>query len=438
MKKFLLSVNVSVALLFTMPNAIQAQCSILPLETFTTNTNFSTGTATTVKYWSPSTCTTGGLLYSASGGCTGGYIGKTGSWNNYFGCFLRTPQANCTGHSYVTLNFDISNSYFAAQPNDKIRFYMWVDNDYKHASSVKIGGTDVSYYDSNGTWLKFDQARTCVNVDVVFDLTTCTNLSNILFYLEPNCNYNNSNVFSVVLDNISLNGGLPIADAGTGDTICAGASAQLTASGGGTYAWSPSTGLSSTSIANPVASPASTTTYTVTVTGTCGNDTDTVVVTVNPLPATPVITQSNDTLFSNALSGNQWYNSGGLIVGATGNFYIPGIKDNYYVIVTDNNGCLSDTSNAIYFDITGISTAFSADSPVRIYPNPGNNMVIIENAESNAGGMMSVCDTKGRILMNKILNPGKNETDISFLSRGIYFIKVTGETGTSVHRFVKE
>lgn len=205
----------------------------------------------------------------------------------------------------MTLNFDISNSYFAAQPNDKIRFYMWVDGAYKKASSEKISGVEVGYTDINGLWLKFDQASTCVNVDVVFDQTTCTNLSNILFYLEPNCGYNNSNVFSVVLDNISLNGALPINDARTGDTICAGASTQLNATGGGTYAWSPSAGLSSTNIADPVASPAATTTYTVMVTGTCGNATYTGVIAVNPLPATPVITQSNDTLFSNALSGNQ-------------------------------------------------------------------------------------------------------------------------------------
>jgi len=426
------------ALELMIPSAVQAQCSILPLEQFTTNTNFSTGTATTLKYWSPSTCTTGGLLYSSSGGCTAGYIGKTGSWNNYFGCFLRTPQANCTGNSYVTLNFDISNSYFANHADDKIRFYMWVDGAYKWASSVKIGGIEVGYTDINGLWLKFNQARTCVNVDVVFDLTTCSNLTNILFYLDPSCGYNDGNVFSVVIDNISLNGALPTADAGANDTICAGTSTQLNATGGGTYAWSPSTGLSSATIANPIASPAATTTYTVTVTGTCGNATDTVVLTVNPLPATPVITQSNDTLFSNAPSGNQWFNASGPINGATGYFYVPGVKDNYYVIVTDSYGCLSDTSNAIYFDITGISTAFSDHSHIRIYPNPASDRITIENTATNKGAMMSICDTKGRILMSGMLSPGKNETDISFLAKGIYFIKVTGETGTTVHKFVKE
>ncbi len=57
-------------------------------------------------------------------------------------------------------------------------------------------------------------------------------------------------------------------------TFCPGASAQLVASGGvspGSYTWSPSTGLNSTTIYNPVASPLVTTTYYVTGNGTLGN-----------------------------------------------------------------------------------------------------------------------------------------------------------------------
>jgi gliding motility-associated-like protein len=44
-------------------------------------------------------------------------------------------------------------------------------------------------------------------------------------------------------------------------TICEGETVQLSGTGGGTYQWSPATGLSSATIANPVASPVSTITY---------------------------------------------------------------------------------------------------------------------------------------------------------------------------------
>ena len=58
-------------------------------------------------------------------------------------------------------------------------------------------------------------------------------------------------------------------------TISKGFSSQLDVTGSNlvTYNWSPSTGLSSTNIANPVASPTQTTTYAVTVTNSFGTST---------------------------------------------------------------------------------------------------------------------------------------------------------------------
>ncbi|MEI6766684.1 MAG: hypothetical protein WCM76_13705, partial [Bacteroidota bacterium] len=53
----------------------------------------------------------------------------------------------------------------------------------------------------------------------------------------------------------------PIVEAGSPDTICKGSSITLHGSGGTIYSWSPTTGLSSPSVANPVATPLVTTTY---------------------------------------------------------------------------------------------------------------------------------------------------------------------------------
>jgi hypothetical protein len=90
---------------------------------------------------------------------------------------------------------------------------------------------------------------------------------------------------------------LPVANAGTDKTICEGASVQIgtAAVSGSTYAWSPSTGLSSTTIATPTANPLTTTTYMVTVTNSSGCiATDAVIVTVNPKPTKPAdVTRSN-------------------------------------------------------------------------------------------------------------------------------------------------
>lgn len=190
---------------------------ISTVETFTTNTNFVQGfTSSITKFWSPD-CTNGDLTYMANNGCTGGHIGFTGSFNNFFGCFLRTPEQNCTGLTSVVINFDLSNSYFAnhvvtsPSNSDAIRFYLWDNNfssgnHYYRATSVKIGGVEKGVSDGNGMWLKFDELRNCVNVDVTFDFATAgvPNVNKLLFYLEPNCSFNDAQVFSVKLDNISF------------------------------------------------------------------------------------------------------------------------------------------------------------------------------------------------------------------------------------------
>ncbi|MBK7148978.1 MAG: hypothetical protein IPH78_09180 [Bacteroidetes bacterium] len=60
-------------------------------------------------------------------------------------------------------------------------------------------------------------------------------------------------------------------DAGPNALICLGDSAQLSATGGLIYTWTSAAGLSNTGIANPKASPTTTTTYTVSTQVEVGN-----------------------------------------------------------------------------------------------------------------------------------------------------------------------
>ncbi|MBL1279743.1 MAG: gliding motility-associated C-terminal domain-containing protein [Fluviicola sp.] len=80
----------------------------------------------------------------------------------------------------------------------------------------------------------------------------------------------------------------------TGDTsICIGNSVPIGAFGGGSYAWSPSSTLSDTTIANPIATPLQTTTYTVDIITPEGCSLqDSVTVEVFFLPPVPVMPDS--------------------------------------------------------------------------------------------------------------------------------------------------
>ncbi|MBI3510982.1 MAG: gliding motility-associated C-terminal domain-containing protein [Bacteroidetes bacterium] len=95
---------------------------------------------------------------------------------------------------------------------------------------------------------------------------------------------------------IVIDVGFPPVTTITPDTTVCNGPVQLNVTGGGTYQWTPTTGLSCGTCSNPTANPAVTTTYIVTVTNGCPVD-DTVTVF-----APPVITLSPDTSMCSGIS----------------------------------------------------------------------------------------------------------------------------------------
>ena len=147
---------------------------------------------------------------------------------------------------------------------------------------------------------------------------------------------------------------LPTINAGADVAICIGDTAQLQATGGSSYLWTPSAGLSDTTIANPLAFPTVTTTYIVmgTDTNTC-EGTDTVVVTVNPLPT--ISAGLTDTVYMCAGDSAQLNATGGTSYVWTPNtnitnntianpFVFPPVTTTYYVTGTDANSCSNSDS----------------------------------------------------------------------------------------------
>lgn len=115
---------------------------------------------------------------------------------------------------------------------------------------------------------------------------------------QPNCSATVTTTYYVTVTNVSTGcqridsvivniGNAVTANAGTDQTICAGSSITIGAPAepGITYSWSPATGLSTSTVAQPDASPATTTTYIVTADNGSGcTDSDTVTITVHELP----------------------------------------------------------------------------------------------------------------------------------------------------------
>jgi gliding motility-associated-like protein len=136
--------------------------------------------------------------------------------------------------------------------------------------------------------------------------------------------------------------------------ICAGDSIGLSVSGPSytTYNWSPSTGLSCTTCANPMATPVATTTYTVVATADNGcTNRNTIVVTVHSLPAVSagpdraVCANTPVTLQASGATGYQWSPAAGLSCTTCANPTATLSTDARYVVTgTDGNGCRASDS----------------------------------------------------------------------------------------------
>ena len=222
----------------------------------------------------------------------------------------------------------------------------------------------------------------------------------------------NTNSCSVTSNHIIVTvNPLPTAIAGVPMSICSGGIATLGAPtiAGHTYAWSPSTGLSSATIANPTASPSITTTYTLTetITLTGCQKSNTVVVTVNPSATASIVLAGGATTFcagnSVTLSGNidgTWSNGAvtpTITVTASGDYFI-----------TNTNGCGSVTSNHIAVIVNPLPTpsvisansalAFCAGGSVLLSGNSGgtwSNGAVTPTITITASGDYFVTNTNG-------------------------------------------
>ncbi len=148
---------------------------------------------------------------------------------------------------------------------------------------------------------------------------------------------------------------------GGGVTICSGSttaslsSIVVNATNSISYLWSPTTGLSSSTVSNPVANPASTTLYTLTVTdgnGFTGSASTTITVTSPPaaptasVTAQPTCTLATGTITITAPTGaGMTYSTDGVTYSNTTGVF-PGMAAGSYNLTAKNSGgCISSISS---------------------------------------------------------------------------------------------
>ncbi len=198
------------------------------------------------------------------------------------------------------------------------------------------------------------------------------------------------------------------ANAGNSQSICNGSSVQIggspTATGGVpgyTYSWSPATGLSSTTIANPMASPTTYTNYTVTVSDNNGGSASaSVVVSVDAIP-----TISNATLTQQICSGGTaTFNPTSNVVGATFSYTAFASSPNVSGYSSSGSGIINEvltntgtTTETVTYSITptGPGPTFCVGTPVNYVVT-----VVPANTIANAGTNQNICGTTATLAGN--------------------------------------
>jgi SprB repeat len=133
-----------------------------------------------------------------------------------------------------------------------------------------------------------------------------------------------------------------VANAGPDVTICPSGSTQLAGSGGFSYHWSPSAGLNFDNIANPIASPAGTTTYILTVTSMDGqcSATDEVTVTVEDIEG-PKVVCPPDLVIISSINNNCMFR----------------LSPNYNTKATATDMCTKEADIRITYTLSGANTS---------------------------------------------------------------------------------
>jgi hypothetical protein len=152
-----------------------------------------------------------------------------------------------------------------------------------------------------------------------------------------------------------------------------------------------------------------------------------ITVTVFTNPSAPVVTWPGTDLSSTSPSGNQWYFNGTLIPGATGSTYTPTANGNYFVIVTDVNGCSSDTSNV--FNVTGLTVIDQEEQGFVFYPNPASNKFVVET-EISGYYTIQLIDQLGQKVIQVYTNRTNEVISVQELPQGIYFVMINSEKGS--------
>jgi len=234
----------------------------------------------------------------------------------------------------------------------------------------------------------------------------------------------------------------PIVNLGNDTTICAGTTLTLDANNAGlTFLWSDT----STSQTLDVSTSG---TFSVTVIdGTCSTS-DTIEVSIAPLPSADTITVTTTldaecTITFNAANEQDvisydWDFGDGSThsdINSPTHTYIPTGPYNVVLIIT--NDCGSDTLyTTVNCSNVGIGNVDLKDAQLKLYPNPAKDYITIEHENNVRMEEVTVLNILGQVVFQgSTKNANKYQINTSALASGVYTLRIKSNQGFIVRKF---
>ena len=143
----------------------------------------------------------------------------------------------------------------------------------------------------------------------------------------------------------------------------------------------------------------------------------------------PTITRNGNTLTCTSAISYQWYHNGVAINGATSSTYVMVVNDgNYTVMVTDGNGC---TSNSATYAVINLGVNEIDLSSVSVAPNPTRDAFAITVSSELVGLPYILTDLTGRDILSGKLSNLSTSVSLSGKASGLYLLNVGGANGKS-------
>lgn len=239
------------------------------------------------------------------------------------------------------------------------------------------------------------------------------------------------------------------------NTVCAGGTVTLAATGGVSYAWSPATGLSNPNIATPTATVNGATTYQVTVTNAdgCAKTAQVLVSTLTaPNPVVTVVSPSicagqSTQLIATSPGGAafSWSPATGLSnPNSNAPLATPSQTTTYTLTATNALGC--STSTTVTITVNNCSTAVSESelsAGFTLQPNPATDKVTAQlQLSSPTTVTLQLFNISGQKVWansyTQTSNLFETQIDIAYLPTGIYYLQATADNQSAIQRLVVE